>query len=472
MPQIVSKKLARFIEALSSAPSVEDENNLWEEIETPLVEAIPDDESNYLVTFLYRFETSSNKPNIYLYSTITGLACSEEGQFTPLSSNNLAYLSLTLPRACRTTYSLLIVDPDILSNSTEQEENIANDSFVPTGKFKASLDILNTLFQEKGVIPDTLNPNEITFYKDFENPVEYFAKESILTLPDAPHSRYLPSTQASLDACKQRLQMEQRLKSHYIEFSETNLADVPGYHEDALKAQRKYWIYLPPDYDKDTVGGYPLCLFLDGSSYLNTTPAQFMLEEMIDEGVIPACIAVFLDYSSENRIVEYNCNVQFTEFLAQDFLKHLKCHDQLNISSEPSATTIVGLSASGLAAIYAGLTYPTIFGNVIAQSASLEMKLLTDIKALIKNSGTHASTAHFVFNMGTFEKTPIELQFRDGTVQALSSYDANLYAFELMVREGMPADWIEFVGGHNDICWRECLPEQIIRILKQSLHIP
>ena len=39
--------------------------------------------------------------------------------------------------------------------------------------------------------------------------------------------------------------------------------------------------------------------------------------------VIYSCIAVFLEYSSIHRMYKYNCNDEFTTFLAHDFIQML-----------------------------------------------------------------------------------------------------------------------------------------------------
>lgn len=58
---------------------------------------------------------------------------------------------------------------------------------------------------------------------------------------------------------------------------------------------------MPPDYDKQATP-YPMILFLDGSDYLNPMPAPLILDRLILEGSIPACVAVFLEYSSIHRM--------------------------------------------------------------------------------------------------------------------------------------------------------------------------
>ena len=192
------------------------------------------------------------------------------------------------------------------------------------------------------------------------------------------------------------------------------------------------------------------------------------MDKLEKQSLISPSIAVFLEYSTENRITEYDCNDEFVNFLIQDFIPCLK-GEFCSITSESSLVSIIGLSASGLAAFYAGLKHPLTFGNVIAQSPSLEMKSRTEMSSLVERSKEAISSSRFIFNMGSFETTPIPLQLKNGSTQALSSYDASRYFYEQLRQEDITVEWHEFIGGHNEICWREILPEMLQLILRPEI---
>ena len=137
-----------------------------------------------------------------------------------------------------------------------------------------SLWLFNQLMEDNAVCIDPYNPRTIVYYKDWENPIEFFAKESILELPKAPAA--LIPVNNNLAALIQ----ETRLFSASLEFNDTSLSSHPDYHN----TQRKYWVYLPPGYDAAQT--YPVMVFLDGSDYLGLFLTPSILDTFIANGDI------------------------------------------------------------------------------------------------------------------------------------------------------------------------------------------
>ncbi|HLH61756.1 MAG TPA: alpha/beta hydrolase-fold protein [Ktedonobacteraceae bacterium] len=72
------------------------------------------------------------------------------------------------------------------------------------------------------------------------------------------------------------------------------------------------------------------------------------------------------------RSVELACNASFTDFLAREPLPWVRTRFQ--ISTHPPQAIVGGMSLGGLAAAYAGLRYPTLFGNILSQSGAFYWK--------------------------------------------------------------------------------------------------
>lgn len=229
---------------------------------------------------------------------------------------------------------------------------------------------------------------------------------------------------------------------------------------------RKYWIYLPNNYDDTSQHTYPLLVFLDGSSYLDYIPAHCILEELIKNNDIPPCIAIFLDCADgPTRNDEYNCNTEFTNFLAKELIPNLISKYHLNIDDNPNSRILVGSSMSGCAAFYAGLTYPESFGKVIMQSPCFLLQKLDSLKTFIDNS---QKLGEFIFEVGTFEKNSVAFEFEDGDVQITSTYDSVQTIKDYMQSANMDVTLHEFAGGHNYVCYRESLYELIHGILPKT----
>lgn len=471
MPIFDSKYLTAFYQSMLDACTEEDRDALWDGIEkNPVIEAIPD-QTEMLVTFLYRLTDIDLDGNasIYFLSSVTGYDFTEQSKFSLIPNTDIAYLSLVLPCNLRTVYNLVKRYDD---DSVPLPEVESAPAFypIPVGESAKFETLLNDLFAKKRVETDPRNLKEIIYYKDMDNPGDIYGKESILELRGAPCLEDIPTSFESSKAMRDRLRAEGRLTQNEILFADTCLGNVPGY--DDVSAKRKYWIYLPKDYDPNAVEAYPFMVFLDGSSYLDYIPVQSILEKMIGDGIIPPCVAIFLDSPDGlQRSIEYNCYDRFTEFLTKDFIEMLRREKHaLHITSDPSRTTIIGASYGGLAAFYAGLTQPNIFGHVIAQSPAFLAQRLSVLDKMVTDFSAQNHHASFILEMGTYENNIAEFEFEDGSVQAMSSMDAVRHVSAYMRQQGIQVVFHEFVGGHNYVCYRVSLYDRLKEVYSHLLE--
>lgn len=475
---LISDDLNKIITVYKMAKSTAEKDNIWQNIKTPLIENIANDENHHWVTFLYRLGSQyPNKlPSIYLYSAIAGLPIREQNLLKLIPNTDIYYLTLKLPSSLITTYNFLIVDETVNINAVSHIDDTHTAPFVITGEFKKNQDLLGQLFEKGKVEIDKNNINKIVFYIDFEIQDKYFAMESVLELPRAPKQLYLPNSLQLNNEHRKQLKSEKRFIECSINFAETSLKNVEGYidiaeaKDNPPRATRKYWIYLPKDYQHESSKTYPLLLFLDASDYISTIPTPYLLDNMIKEKIIPPTIAVFLEYSGDRRMLEYNCDDKFTHFLANDFMFILRNKNKLAITKDPKLTTIVGLSASGLAVFYAGLTYHQVFGNVIAQSASFEMRKTNELEEMINNFIANIRDSQFSLEIGNYEDTPVELQYSDGTIQQLSSLQANRNVAEQLSKNGINVNLYELLGGHNYVRYRITLLDRIKELFDRRLN--
>ena len=55
----------------------------------------------------------------------------------------------------------------------------------------------------------------------------------------------------------------------------------------------------------------------------------------------------------------------------------------------------------------------------------------------------------FIFDIGTYETIQVDLEFKDGSTQSVSTFEANRRIADLMQKKGMLIHKSEFIGGHN-----------------------
>lgn len=438
--KILPQLMIEYRQLISTA-----EKKRWlSHLQTPLIETLEDGPDHCCVTFLFQ-HTSDKEASIYLYSPATGFPCSAGSQLVNYSGTDLDYLILCLPANLRMSYSFLILTREY----HYEEDTTASQPIypLPAGELARSLWLFNQLMADNAVSIDPHNPNAIVYYKDWENPVEFWAKESILKLPKAPEA--LVSAKNNLT----ELYQQKRLLRATLRFNDTLLSAHPDYQN----TERKYWVYLPPNYQADNT--YPLMLFLDGSDYLGLFLTPSVLDTLIMNGDIPPCLAIFLDYSSDKRMIEYNCSAAFTDFIADEFFQILKQQYGLLIDDSSQLTTIVGYSASGLAAFYAGISHADRFGQVIAQSPSLEILKKIELHDLITRNPLRST--RFFIESGSLEILPAELILADGSSQSFNSLQSCREAAEELHQHGWSVYFDEFIGGHNTICWRQSLPAKL-----------
>lgn len=468
MPTYSSKYLNAFFKTMHTTLAGEARDRLWHGVENPIIEDIPD-QPDKLVTILYRLSADEldGKISIYFLSGVAGYDLTEQSKFSVIHQTDIAYISLVLPCQLRGAYNLvkLHVEDSIPLVEVGSDAVFYPKAIGESAKFSA---LLNDLFAKGRVETDPLNKKEIIYYKEMDTMGEFYGKESILELPMAPHLESIATSFESVKSVRDRLRDEDRLIYDKVQFSDTGLRNEPGYEE--ASSTRKYWIYLPKDYDPAAVDTYPFMLFLDGMSYLDYIPAHCILEKMIEDQIIPPCVAVFFDSADGvQRSIEYNCNALFTEFLTKDFMDLLRVKHGLHITRDPKHTTIVGASASGLAAFYAGLTKPEIFGHVIAQSPDFVSRQLATLDKMILDFSEQDKLSSFILELGSFENYPIEYEFEDGTIQNLSSSDVVRHVCEKMTEKNIPVHFHEFVGGHNYVCFRVSLYDRIKEVYQHQL---
>lgn len=471
MPKFSSNYLNLFSKAIHDAQTVEAREALWLGVENPIIEDIPD-QTDKLVTILYRLSDDEldGRTSIYFLSGVAGYDFTEQSKFTVIPHTDIAHLSLVLPCQLRNTYNLVKRHDDDTLPVIEVELGpiVYPRAVGESAKFDV---LLGDLFAKDRVITDPLNKKEIVYYKDMDNPDEIYGKESIIELPMAPYLQDIPTSFEAAKSARDHLRAKGRLIQDEVQFADTCLKNISGYNEPSLT--RKYWIYLPPDYNPDVTAAYPFMLFLDGSSYLDYIPAHCILEKMISDEVIPPCVAIFFDSpDGAQRGIEYNCNDHFTEFLAQDFMGILRVKHRLNITTDPSLATIIGASYGGLAAFYMGLTRPNSFGHVIAQSPAFLAQRLTVLDKIITDFAEQNKHSSFILELGSYENNALEFEFDDGTIQTLSSFDAVHHVCEYMKRQGISVTFHEFIGGHNYVCYRVSLFDRIKEVFHHQLTQP
>ncbi|MGH4123448.1 MAG: alpha/beta hydrolase [Clostridium sp.] len=326
-------------------------NDFWTSIEkegAPLIEKIPTDKDNVLLTFIYKEKKAIE--NILIYGAIPGYRYSEN-----------------------------VMEKLLNTDIWFKTYKVRNDV-----KFKYNFS-LNYEFDnvykkiKENTIKDELNPNEIVFMKDDEDDE---SEEEIYSLIE------LENVKTAIWTKDRNTQQKGKINLH-------------RFNSNSLKNPRRVWIYTPYEYAGNNEP-YNLLVLTDGFEYINLLSAQTVLDNLIESKRIPPTVCVFIA-SNSDRYEELTCNENFSNFISQELMAWI--YDNYNVTKEPQKTIIGGVSLGGLMASFIAIKNSNIFGNVLSQSGSYwyEERWLT--KEFEK---TNKLPINFYLNAGVLEDHPYD----------------------------------------------------------------
>lgn len=225
-----------------------------------------------------------------------------------------------------------------------------------------------------------------------------------------------------------------------------------------LGNERNVTVYTPPGYSRD---GAPcnLLIVFDREQYTSeqTVPTPVILDNLAAEGKIPPTVAAFV--GNVNRSKELPCNDAFADFLAKELAPQLRA--DYRVTDNPEQTVAAGASYGGLAAAFAGLRHPEVFGRVLSQSGSFwwskpdeeEFEWLTR-----QFADGPKLPVRFYLEVGLWE-TGI------GRLHAPTQVAANRHLRDVLRAKGYDVTYSEFSGGHDYFYWRGTFTDGLLALV-------
>lgn len=383
---IVSPKIKVLEKAVLSGES-KLITKFWIEFEkngAPLIENIPNDHENVLVTVVWK--DAGDIETISIFGEMFGMN-TDETKLDRLLNTNLWYRTYKLPINARSLYVFLVNEK-------------------PGAEL---MDIDHRL--------DPFNAHIVTCVDDEGHPDDYcilFKNESMIELPGFKNSPYIKvNTEAAKGSVEQ--------------FS---------FESNILHKNKRVWLYKPANYN-DLNKACGLAIFTDGWEYLHETKTSVILDNMIEEGVIPPVVAVFID-NRDNRIEELRLNTMFIDFLTKEIVPWAK--ESCYISDDPQNTLICGFSAGGVTAAYAALLYPEVYGKVLSQSGAFYWGYNGDM-----------NDAEIVNKYEQADRLPIDIFMAFGEFEKFDYHlNATMRLKKILEEKGYRVMYEEFIGGHTN----------------------
>ncbi|WP_433772206.1 alpha/beta hydrolase [Bacillus wiedmannii] len=227
-----------------------------------------------------------------------------------------------------------------------------------------------------------------------------------------------------------------------------------SFYSSILNNTRKIHIYTPHNYSHSS-HPHELLIAFDGNSFIQNLSIEKTLNYLIYKKEIPSCIAVAID--PVDRLEELTYNDKMNTFLTGELLPWIQA--KYHVYQEKRHTTIAGFSLGGLAAFYAALQNPHLFGNVLSMSGSVHWKKdgfekeIPWIEYQILSNNLNASHLKFYIVAGELENEPL--------------LTANRRLYRALKDKGYQITYEEFQGGHDSVWWREKLSDGL-RALKHT----
>lgn len=377
----------------------------WEEVKgkAPLVEAIPADDKNLWVTYLWRGDAETKRVSMIGGAPVGDVLAKF---LTRLGETDVWYRTEKLPRDARFTYVFMLNPEKLTLGDKDLEAKVLKMSR-----------------------RDSLNP------RSFPTP----PNAAYVELPGAaPQSWIKPQPEIPKGEIK-----PEKIKS------------------EILGEERNIKIYTPPGYSAD---GKPCALFIyfDGEVVPFMVPLGVVLDNLIAKDKIPPTIAVMVS-SGATRARDLACSPKFADFLAKELVPNLR--NRFRVSADPKQTVVSGFSLGGLMASYSAMRHPEVIGNVLSQSGSYwfyEGWTMTSQENMFGDSGW--LTAQFVsspklplrffMEVGKLEQgLPINMVLENRRLR------------DTLLAKGYPVVYSEYNGGHDVLHWRNSVADGLITLL-------
>lgn len=253
---------------------------------------------------------------------------------------------------------------------------------------------------------------------------------------------------------------------------------------EILKMERKFAIYLPPDYDRSE-RSYPVLYLLHGHGDDQTGWIQFgevkrIADKAISEGKATPMIIVMPD-GNETYKGYFNDPKdmwRYEDFFFDEFLPHVE--SLYRIKSQKKYRAIAGLSMGGGGSFMYALHHPELFSSACPLSAYCGPAIVKDASNYIGGEGWETATEkeieiwkrrHYVpdliEDMPDDQKKAVHWYIDCGDDDFL--FEGNSLVHIAMRKKEIPHEFRIRDGAHSWTYWREALPE-VLSFVSDTFH--
>lgn len=250
-----------------------------------------------------------------------------------------------------------------------------------------------------------------------------------------------------------------------------------------LKMERKYAVYLPPDYENSD-RSYPVLYLLHGAGDDQTGWVQFgevlhIADKAIKEGKATPMIIIMPDANTGQRGYSNNANGtwRYEDFFFEELMPFVE--KKYRIKGEKRYRAISGLSMGGDGTFTYALHHPELFSSACPLSAATGPLTLEETRSRLKRNDPSIadslvekfykkqSVVALVNAVPDSLKRSVRWYIDCGDDDFL--YEGNSLVHIAMRKKEIPHEFRIRDGAHNWTYWRTSLPE-VLEFVSQAFH--
>jgi enterochelin esterase-like enzyme len=251
-----------------------------------------------------------------------------------------------------------------------------------------------------------------------------------------------------------------------------------------LKMERKYAIYLPPDYETSQ-RGYPVLYLLHGGGDDQTGWVQFgevqhIADKAINSGSATPMIIAMPDANTGRRgyVNDVKGEWRYEDFFFQEFMPFIE--KTYRIKGEKRYRAVAGLSMGGEGTFVYALHHSELFSSACPLSAGTGPLRMEDLKNYKLWKGVEGitdaekelyfrkySVLNLIENMPDDQKKAVRWYIDCGDDDFL--YEGNSLVHIAMRKKEIPHEYRVRDGAHSWTYWRASLPT-VLEFVSMSFH--
>jgi len=250
-----------------------------------------------------------------------------------------------------------------------------------------------------------------------------------------------------------------------------------------LKSDRKYAVYLPPDYESSQ-RSYPVLYLLHGAGDDQTGWVQFgevlhIANKAIADGTATPMIIVMPD--AKTGQMGYFNNLKndwrYEDFFFEEFIPFIE--KTYRIKSEKRFRAVAGLSMGGGGSFMYALHHPELFSSACPLSAYVGPLTVADAKAGMERMNQKGTDAEIEAYFKKHNAISLINEVKDDQKKAVRwyidcgdddfLYEGNSLVHIAMKKKEIPHEFRIRDGAHNWTYWRTALPT-VLSFVSETFH--